>query len=1042
MRLLGNAILACGCTWLLASCVTVDRAPEPGTTAGYVHVGSPRVSGRERLVNDRREQEEWLQRQLATVDQAQFTVGGAIDTRSFSAVAAGLLAKTGPDVDLARTQQTTALALAREQGASVLAAERVRSTAVNQIASQLAKKEIDAKEAAAQLSALGISTTPLNTSAAASAPSVSASGAGSGATGGTTAFLDLFKAAAGGGFTPGSGASGAVTTITGSPIDLFRDRLALREEIRNEINENALDETHDLISHTLYRLTFDATLVPDDDTSAWAKVHVVLKPPLALDASIWHDYRAYKERALNTLILQRVQKFQQNSEGCGDKKTVLTSFVECVADKAFASNLSRRLVRAASERPAIEAPWYLMGRNTGPIPRSFLEAANSFRAASVIPVPTPNKVTRPQPSASPASAAASAAEAASAARLAWFSRVIPLPAQASPPQTETEQAAGALFGVIASATASEFTDEGLGCFYKVASSNGASPPFTSNQQARAFVLRLREPSPEELPDGCNNDLSPEYEFMRKVANLPTQPRVYAVTPKESVQRISDVSSRRSASEFVLGLSALAGAGQFEAMASTVQQNDAFLQALRRQPLVVGYTGPGATVKPAAAASAPASAASAPYGAGSDDLSFGWVLGPTFAISKDGSRASFRHTVRQQSVTASVSVPSWWRSVDVEITGSWLRENKHLRKRWNKDGSERVVNTQTYNVALPFRASSLDGVFAYGAEERLPYVEDLYNAAIQVGTGARLLVRGGNIWRSTEVFIGAQRADRVRLLPDMKGIVAEFDEIKPVWGADLRRIGADTVDISVATADGFTKIGQASITKGSATATALVGIGRRFFGDKAVVLRADPPIRSFRVIELRAKSRINASLDAKLGDTGSGIVAVSRDGSAVNVILKTDDLKDFKLRSGDPIDLALVTYADGAVGPVVTPVVQNATYYAKTSDAQAVLSWEPATGSGMRAIRLKLPPAVQQAFQAAATGTVRLVATLTTPAGDSGKADPLTCKVDGKDCVEKLKFTNPSKEVTAAIQSGDFKLEFKFDDDDAPELNTTTLSGKP
>jgi hypothetical protein len=39
--------------------------------------------------------------------------------------------------------------------------------------------------------------------------------------------------------------------------------------------------------------------------------------------------------------------------------------------------------------------------------------------------------------------------------------------------------------------------------------------------------------------------------------------------------------------------------------------------------------------------------------------------------------------------------------------------------------------------------------------------------------ANLVIEGGRLWRNTVVTVGAQRADRIFVLPNMRGIVAEF-----------------------------------------------------------------------------------------------------------------------------------------------------------------------------------------------------------------------------------------------------------------------------
>lgn len=49
--------------------------------------------------------------------------------------------------------------------------------------------------------------------------------------------------------------------------------------------------------------------------------------------------------------------------------------------------------------------------------------------------------------------------------------------------------------------------------------------------------------------------------------------------------------------------------------------------------------------------------------------------------------------------------------------------------------------------------------------------------LKVGAEAEILIEGQNLWRSTVVTIGAQRSRGILVLPNMKGIIAEFDKIE-------------------------------------------------------------------------------------------------------------------------------------------------------------------------------------------------------------------------------------------------------------------------
>ena len=74
--------------------------------------------------------------------------------------------------------------------------------------------------------------------------------------------------------------AGALPATAKDPIDDFRDRLAYREEVRTEIIENQLDDSHDIAGNTLYQLKFDATVVPHENVAAFAMVEAKVGSPV------------------------------------------------------------------------------------------------------------------------------------------------------------------------------------------------------------------------------------------------------------------------------------------------------------------------------------------------------------------------------------------------------------------------------------------------------------------------------------------------------------------------------------------------------------------------------------------------------------------------------------------------------------------------------------------------------------------------------------------------------------------------------------------
>ena len=194
----------------------VSVTSKPGTTFGKIYVDTPEVYSRERLVNDRFQQDAWLREKL----RERPTHGVQAGTESTS-------------------QTSTAVSLAVGTEAS----------------------------STPQGAANTLGTPPQN---AAIKP-------------------------------------GEPGKIEDTPIEQFRDAMAYREEVRNEILENQLDDRHDIAGSTLYRLKFDATVVPLHDTSAYAMVEVTVRGP-----SIWNiteeDERGQQPKGLEIKGKEKGQK--------------------------------------------------------------------------------------------------------------------------------------------------------------------------------------------------------------------------------------------------------------------------------------------------------------------------------------------------------------------------------------------------------------------------------------------------------------------------------------------------------------------------------------------------------------------------------------------------------------------------------------------------------------------------------------------------------------------------------------------------------------
>jgi hypothetical protein len=74
----------------------------------------------------------------------------------------------------------------------------------------------------------------------------------------------------------------------------------------------------------------------------------------------------------------------------------------------------------------------------------------------------------------------------------------------------------------------------------------------------------------------------------------------------------------------------------------------------------------------------------------------------------------------------------------------------------------------------------------------------------------LLLRADNAWRSAEVYVGAQRADSVRLTADMGGVIAEFRCIQPFFSLAPEGAKPRIVDVTLGTSEGLVVVGSATV----------------------------------------------------------------------------------------------------------------------------------------------------------------------------------------------------------------------------------------
>ena len=258
-----TAAVACG------GCASYSKL-DPGTTLGKIEVSGVRVSSRERMVNERLKRREFLESQLTAAQalkDTDFAPDGGFSIRSVSGVGAGLgLSLDAGSAQLAKLGKARDAQRIRNQQEMDAKDQEIRLAVRESLLANVKSGKTSPEDAEKLMTALK----PPETSG--TAPNGTTPPDPTEAAKSRSAIDALLKSVADPSSPPQTAAGKA------SPIDLFRDKLALLEEIRSEMAANELDDRHDLYGSTLVRLSVDATLIPDDDTSAWGVVEMRVRP--------------------------------------------------------------------------------------------------------------------------------------------------------------------------------------------------------------------------------------------------------------------------------------------------------------------------------------------------------------------------------------------------------------------------------------------------------------------------------------------------------------------------------------------------------------------------------------------------------------------------------------------------------------------------------------------------------------------------------------------------------------------------------------------
>jgi len=731
-----------GCASPFAQKLTYD--PAEYNAAGSISISDAKVYSRQALVEERRKDLAWLDGLIDGSKDEQFEAEIVREVEQITAFAAALGLKVDPAAGLnyRRDKETGDI----QQELDVL-----------KLQLQLDQLKRDAELMRAKLPAQTDAVNPdLGKVGAGPAADATSSVEAAAADKLTAAIEKLTDAMAGRLDTEGK--PPVKTTASQSPLDLFRDRAAYRDQLESARNAASLDEVHDRQEAVLVRLNFQATVVPDPRyAKSLGVVQMTVRPGSATDnEGFLANWTAYLNSAsasaqdvtdLELAGLVRAYNFETGRDpNC---RGILRDGVGTVAG-CQARRFVLPLIEEADGSPIDLGGIFDRARPFG--------AANSPRFAISRQILSAADLSEERKAAMCAVVAGQPVNDGAGLQLAADLAYVQALTNEQAVLTHVYQRArkaGMPMGPAANidarvADASRFAAEAAdrlatipGCRELVRGHVAAAArPFT--------VIVAREFGDSTGTEGAI--------------------RVYEVGPREQVQQVSTVA--RAANSLSLAASLAAsdpGSGAAaDAAASYSRQAMGRADARERIPAVVGY----------AANSAPA--ADAPDGA-----TFGWVIGPQARIDPKG-KLSVEQALKSYDLTADLSVPRLAGTLVIDVETIWGPSPDRLAR--GQLGSGTVKSS--LSVPLP----SVTNDFAAFSRMLLgggASFSDIFTVAgggpVSACRTSTLVITGPPYaWRTQKAVVGPELldGDAISVMPDMRGILLTVPAIDAPGGTTI------------------------------------------------------------------------------------------------------------------------------------------------------------------------------------------------------------------------------------------------------------------
>jgi hypothetical protein len=626
-----------------------------------------------------------------------------------------------------------------------------------------------------------------------------------------------------------------------SPRELFQDRQAYRRDIQSALNSTALDELHDRQGNSLFRLQFRATVLPEEAADELGVLQMQIRRPAYAAGSalfagtlekLYREWLDHVRNRLNTTDAEgRLHSDPTLLQLATEQNVFVVLDLTVPRDKGGvpAEPEDESAKPKPPQAPAQPPP-------AQPVSQDADKAAGckmGFFQYVGEPPPSCHTLRIPFPASFKISTALDLHTRTDGFSNTWLRKMrkarseMVLVIQDLPGITENVELSAELktkcAGVtdrgtpvrqayedslaitVGKHTLSQFRGgytwaiSGLGPKDRLAALAVADRAATitgSLNSADNFVRAYRQlqarcrmtMNPELAADKTEEKFTVPDQFRDALFELDTNTQIwsakgrvstYAVSPTALAQRVSTAARAADAIQLAAALAgALPARGLglntgIGAMRSVSGRAD----TIERAPLIIGYSTPAFRKN------------------AGDDLNepvFGWLLGPRVVLDAEKNALALEHHLAPYDLTADVSMPGWWPDVEIRSEAAWA---PNWRSNRNTVISAPIPESRR-TITMPMRHSKgdLDGVTALVVETqegvRLPTpsiaqvdpspVSDCVQSAI-------FLVRGSNIWRATAASLLGVPGKNISVLPDMEGISVTFDIASLPAGSGMAKL---------------------------------------------------------------------------------------------------------------------------------------------------------------------------------------------------------------------------------------------------------------